>query len=133
MISIKRVYQTEKVTIGILLIDNEPFFWTLEEPWNNNLMNQSCIPLGHYRAHEYQSSKFGKCYQITDLQNRQPANRSGILIHAGNTIEDTSGCILLGMELGLIQGEKAVLKSKEAYNSFMAKMYGVLSCDLIIC
>lgn len=132
MINIKRVYQNDKVTIGIISIDKEPFFWTLEEPWNNNLANISCIPAGHYRAHEYQSSKFGKCYQVTDLQNRQPANRSGILIHAGNTVEDTSGCILLGMELGLLRGEKAVLKSKEAYNFFMAKMYGVLSCDLVI-
>ena len=133
MIEIKRIYQTEKVTIGILSIDKEPFFWTLEEPWQKNLANKSCIPQGHYRAHEHRSSRFGQGYKITDLQNREPANRSGILIHAGNTIEDTSGCILLGLELGLMKGEKAVLKSKEALNSFMGKMYGVLSCDLIIC
>lgn len=132
MIELKRLQRTDKCTIGALAIDGNFICWTLEEPWLNNMKDVSCIPLGHYRAHEYQSAKFGKCYSITDLQNRQPANRSGILIHSGNTTNDTSGCILLGLEIGYLKGEKAVLKSKDAYTLFLNLMSGVASCDFII-
>jgi hypothetical protein len=132
MITIKRVHNGAKYTLGIMSIDNEPFFLTLEEPWKNNERSISCIPKGHYRLVKHRSKKFGDCYRVTDLAGREPANRSGILIHAGNTINDTSGCILLGLELGYVKEEKAVLKSKEAYNLFMSKMSGIESCELIL-
>jgi len=132
MIKINRVSKGAKQTIGVMLIDDEPLFWTLEEPWQNNLKSISCIPTGHYRVKSYYSPKFGKCYRVTDLADREPANREGILIHTGNTTDDISGCILLGLELGQLSGKKAVLKSKEAYQQFLSKMHGVESCDLII-
>ena len=132
MLELKRLYQTDKVTIGALLINHEPMFWTLEEPWHNNEQNNSCIPKGHYRAISYDSSKFGQTYKVTDLAGREVPNRVGILIHNGNTTQDTSGCILIGLELGYIQGEKAVLRSKEAFRQFISKMYGIESCEFII-
>lgn len=132
MIDIKRIYKESDATLGIMLIDKVPFFWTLEEPWRNNTPEVSCIPSGHYRAHAHDSKKFGQCFIITDLQNRNPSNRNGILIHAGNTISDTSGCILVGLEVGQLNEKKAVLKSKEAFARFMQRMTGIVSCDLVI-
>lgn len=40
--------------------------------------------------------------------------RSAILIHAGNTDEQTLGCILVGMRRGELNGEPALLESRVA-------------------
>lgn len=132
MIELNRLYKGKDVTLGALLIDGVPICWTLEEPWNSNLKGKSCIPIGHYRVNIFQSVKFGECYRITDLANREPANRTGILIHAGNTTADTSGCILLGLEIGKKEQNYAVFRSRDAMALFMNKMSGISACDFVI-
>ena len=42
-------------------------------------------------------------------------NFTNILIHIGNTIKDTMGCILIGMEA---EGEDLILRSTTAYVRF---------------
>lgn len=44
--------------------------------------------------------------------------RSGILIHSGNTIDDSWGCILLGKKTGHLDRKRAVLLSKPTTRSF---------------
>jgi hypothetical protein len=64
---------------------------TLEPPWQHNMRNISCIPAGEYVVKKHFSRKFGDCFHVLDVPNR-----SGILIHAGNYVQDTRGCILVG-------------------------------------
>lgn len=40
--------------------------------------------------------------------------RSAVLIHAGNRVEQTLGCILVGKRRGELGGEPAILESREA-------------------
>jgi len=44
--------------------------------------------------------------------------RSGILIHNGNLVEHSLGCILIGTRPGKMMGQPAVLNSVTAKNKF---------------
>lgn len=88
-------------TVGVLLIDREPRFVTLEDPDKNNARNVSCIPEGFYECKRVvnRQTLSGKTIPLT-LEVLDVPGRHGILFHSGNTQQDTQGCILLGMGLG---------------------------------
>jgi hypothetical protein len=64
---------------------------TYERPWLSNKRSVSCIPNGTYRATIHMSPTKGRCFKIHNVQDR-----TDILIHVGNTLKDTYGCILVG-------------------------------------
>jgi hypothetical protein len=64
---------------------------TLELPDRENQRLISCIPKGEYIVIKAFSPKFGLCFRVTNVQNRD-----NILIHVGNFLKDTTGCILIG-------------------------------------
>ena len=69
---------------------------TLELPWRNNQQNISCIPADQtYVCQRVHSNKFGDTFEIKDVGNE----RKYILFHAGNSPKNTSGCVLLGMQI----------------------------------
>lgn len=89
---LERDYLDDK-TIGCLsYIKNGKLyqFATLEPVWADNKKNISCIPEGEFNATKYPSKNFGSTYSVGVPE------RSGILFHAGNTTDDTTGCILIG-------------------------------------
>jgi hypothetical protein len=102
-------------------------FVTLEDRWFDNEKQISCIPAGKYKIRLHDSPKFGKVYQVCDVPDR-----SHILIHAGNTKEDTHGCILLGLMYGTLGTETAVISSRAAFANFMTSMIGVEQAELEI-
>lgn len=65
--------------------------YTLELPNLKNKARISCIPAGTYKGISGKSPKNGLCIKLSDVPNR-----SFIQIHAGNTVADTLGCILVG-------------------------------------
>lgn len=108
---------------GALLVNEIPVCWTLEDEWLDNASNKSCIPYGHYICTPWKSHKFGDTWIINDVPDR-----SAILFHAGNTIKDTQGCILVGTEpsaANLYQSKKALLK-------FLAILAGETEAELTI-
>lgn len=101
---------------------------TLELPWRDNEKSRSCIPPGLYRCRLTHSTRFKRdMYEVTAVPGR-----GNILIHNGNTAGDTEKgctsdvetCILLGMRRGTVNGQKAVLESKNALQRFMDAMKG---------
>jgi len=115
-IILQRLTTSDQGTFGVLIINNKPCFTTLELPWNNNQRNISCIPLGVYHAVKMFSEKFQKTvFVLEDVPGRDL-----IEFHIGNKIEDTEGCILLGMQYSLV--ENAIVVSRLAFNEFMNMM-----------
>jgi len=92
-IKLKRLSLNINVTLGVLINEDKglPFLVTLELPDKGNKRNISCIPKGIYEVIYYSSVKYSEAYLIKDVPNR-----NNILIHAGNTVDDTEGCILTG-------------------------------------
>ncbi len=93
---ITRFHSDSKHTLGILKITDSKenclqAFATLELPWRENQARISCIPAGIYRCVLRTSTKFSKHLHITDV-----TGRDYILMHKGNYVENTSGCILIG-------------------------------------
>lgn len=108
-----RIEQTDAGTIGVLRIDGIAFCATLELPDRENKSNESCIPEGDYFCGRVQSPKYGATYGVLDVPGR-----SHILFHAGNTIQDTKGCILLGESFGKLGESRAVLNSGRTFRLF---------------
>lgn len=71
---------------------------TLEEPWQGNKQGISCIPVGTYLCmpHGWEKGSTKHFKQVWEVCN--VPNRTAILIHAGNTLADTMGCILVGLD-----------------------------------
>lgn len=76
--------------------------YTLELPNLKNKARVSCIPAGIYKGMAHKSPKNGLCIQLSDVPGR-----SYIQIHAGNSVADTLGCILVGEHYRMFNPEHA--------------------------
>ena len=69
--------------------------WTVESPWQNNVPFTSCVPDGAYKLKPFDSMSHPETYILSSGGGLE--GRSGILIHSGNDVGDTTGCILPGL------------------------------------
>ena len=91
-------------TNGLLFIDGLFECYTLEDQYQAvKVMHETCIPEGTYDIkfrtvggfHEKYKKRYGNAhYGMLHLQD--VPNFTYILIHAGNTDEHTSGCLIVG-------------------------------------
>ena len=86
---------TEKSTMGQLFLNGELFCDTLENPWKNNTRNISCIPKGKYSV-DLRPARQSATRDYLHLILKDVPNRDYILVHRGNSAQDTRGCILVG-------------------------------------
>lgn len=110
-----------------------------EPPWKGNKIGQSCIPPGVYTLERRNSEvvrrttggRYTKGWEVTDVPGR-----SWVMIHPGNVIEDTEGCLMPGDEFGgwtTPNGYRwAVLHSHKAFDQLMSVLGGADSWTLQI-
>lgn len=95
-LTLQRIVKDKSYTLGELSIDGEEFCHTLEPRWRGpeakKVPGKTAIPEGRYPIVITLSPKFK---QWLPLLLHVP-KFEGIRIHAGNTVEDTAGCILVG-------------------------------------
>lgn len=100
---------------GSLFIGDNLFCSTIEdEPRSKKQMHKTAIPNGVYEVIINWSNRF-KMYMPLLLN---VPYFEGIRIHAGNTAEDSSGCILVGV----FKDHKTVVSSRTTFKSLMAEL-----------
>lgn len=132
-----RDYKKSTYTIGNLYINGEWFCNTLEDTDRGLTMNdpetkikftkvygKTAIPRGVYRIDlNTKSARFSNKSSYQFCRGYLPRlvnvpGFSGVLIHIGNTAEDTEGCILVGLN----KAKGKVLQSTETFK----KLYAIL-------
>ncbi len=93
--------------------------FTIERPWLDNKHDVSCIPVGEYACIPHDSPQHPDCWEITGVPDR-----SAILIHTGNSMADTEGCVIVG---GTATAS-GVLFSKTAMN----KLHSMLPSHFVL-
>ena len=122
-----RYPSTSNYTEGKLYIDGAYFCDTLEDQDRGlkqsmsefeiqkiKVYGQTCIPSGTYKVILNMSPRFKKILpRILDVKGFE-----GILMHAGNTVQDSSGCILLGTK----SADGVLINSRKAVNALIEKI-----------
>ena len=114
-----RIARTQDGVFGVLIQGSKPFAVTLEPEDRDNQKGISCIPEGMYYCEPWDSPKFGKTYEVLNVPNR-----TKILIHSGNTEDDSKGCILVAESFGELGGKTAILDSRKGKEEFLLKAGG---------
>lgn len=90
-------------TTGCLYLDNALVGYTLERPRVGYEGYKPCIPIGVYQLTVQYSPRFERPMphlKTIDGKGEVPGYEN-ILIHWGNFVRDTAGCILVGRSRGL--------------------------------
>lgn len=119
---LSRVYGDSQTLGEIEIFKNgEPLYEcdTLELPWVDNEQQISCIPEGDYACEKRNSEKYGDHFIVTDV-----LDRAYILIHHGNFVYDTRGCILVGQGYAYINKDN--LKDVKNSRNTMKRLNEIL-------
>lgn len=114
-----RKREINNATIGELFINDVRFCDTLEDKIRaKKIKHETCIDAGTYQVIINYSMRFKR--QMPLLIN--VPNFVGIRIHAGNTIANTSGCILLGIN----DFDDRLIASKIMFDKFFSLLENAL-------
>jgi len=119
VIFLERLEASRQGIAGVLIHPDKGIIcYTLERPWVDNQKFVSCIPAGTYPLVRYFSGRFN--YHTYGI--RQVEDRRGICFHIGNSIKDSQGCVLLGLDVNWTSHARRLVKSRMAMRRFMRIM-----------
>ena len=126
VILVDRFISDNDSTISKVMVDGNFVCFGLEDEYREEKVSKETrIPAGTYRVtlrtegshHSRYSNKFPDFHKGM-LQIRDVPNFKWILIHIGNTDEDTDGCLLVGSQAITEPGEMKIISSTVAYKRF---------------
>jgi len=128
-ITVKRIKSDEDATLSLIFIDDEFICFGLEDEYRaDKVARETRIPSGTYPITLRQVGGFNNRYKkkfpgFHDgmLWVRNVPNFEYILIHIGNTDQDTAGCLLIG-EGAMTSGELRITHSTNAYKKVYQKV-----------
>ena len=117
VLELVRDFQNSSCTLGSIVLSPSvtgratPLtLQTIERPWKNNAVGESCIPAGEYSVTWTRSPKFGRStYELHGVPIR-----SAIRIHPANWAVQLEGCIAFGT----VRGQCVVHNSRVAVAEF---------------
>lgn len=119
-------------TFGAMSIDGVAFCATCEQPWNNNIADQSCIPVGDYQLLPYDSPRHGPTvvfhnpalgvYGTPQLVPAGQQGRSLCEIHPANWPDQLEGCVAVGADVAdIAPNGTGVTDSVATFNALVAQ------------
>jgi hypothetical protein len=100
-------------TFGVLKINKMVYCVTLEPSDQENTANISSIPAQQYTCARVNSPTFGLTFEVLNVPSR-----THVLFHAGNTITDTAGCILLAESYSKLDNQRSIKNSGDTFTYF---------------
>jgi hypothetical protein len=110
---LRRDVLVETYTMGQIMANRRRLCWTLEDPIRERVNEQgyfwrpefkvpgkTAIPSGRYELVVTDSRRFGRPL----IEMLRVPDFTAIRCHGGNTVENTDGCPLLGMERNVNEG-----------------------------
>ena len=115
MLTLIRIKDYGETVMGVMFDTDKKLgtYYTLER-------KSKLIPVGQYNVELTYSPKFKK--KLPLVHSKSVSERRGIRIHAGNTVNDTEGCILIGNISSLI--DRRISESNIAVNQLVSAMNG---------
>lgn len=114
-------------TLGTMRFGDGFVCHTLEDPMREGekVYGDTAIPLGTYRVTITRSKRFNK---MMPLLHNVP-NFGGVRLHCGNNTDDTSGCILVGMDRNADADSDGLqlLSSRDAMNEVQPRIASALA------
>lgn len=131
LLRVERLWLNKDYTVGRLFIDGKYFCNTLEDTVRDltkekKVPEHTAIPYGTYKVIITYSARFKKDLPLlVDVPFFE-----GVRIHAGNTADDSAGCILLGENK--VKGK--VLNSRVYVNNLIERIKnfnGVVNIEIV--
>lgn len=117
ILRLERIDLEPAYTMGRLYVDGDAECWVLEDTVREpgvKIAGATAIPFGTYKVVLDFSHRFQRIMpHIVDVPGFD-----GIRIHAGNTVADTSGCLIVGT----VRVGATVIHSRDAYNALFKKL-----------
>lgn len=115
MLTLIRIKDYGETVMGVMFDTDKKLgtYYTLER-------KSKLVPVGLYDIDITYSPKFKK--KLPLVHNKSVSERRGIRIHAGNTVNDTEGCILIG-NISSLTGRR-ISESNIAVNQLVNAMNG---------
>ena len=115
MLTLIRLKDYGETVMGVMFDSDKKLgtYYTLER-------KSKLIPVGQYNVDITYSPKFKK--KLPLVYGKTVSERRGIRIHAGNTVNDTEGCILIGNISSLT--DRRISESNIAVNQLVNAMNG---------
>lgn len=123
LIKVERFLHHPDCEIGRVYVDGVFFCFSIEDAARTTKIHgETCIPLGKYSLSTRWSPKLSPIYNHDMIWLKNVPGFEFILIHWGNTISDTEGCLIVGNKIGILNKKDAVLDSKATYLKLYKKV-----------
>ncbi len=136
LLRVDRIESDEESSLGKLFIDGQFECWTLEDRYRQGekVHGKTRIPSGRYRVqlrreggfHTNYLARYNEPWHQGMLHVRDVPGFEYILIHVGNSHDDTEGCLLVGKGKTLVEGHHYITESRGAYSAMYPKVRDAL-------
>lgn len=120
-LTLHRIYLGDAGTLGVLEIAGQRF-WTLEDR-AGDFGKGCCVPEGVYTLEPHSGTRFKDTWAlvgpgVAHWPTPEAGDREAVLLHVGNTLADTEGCILVGT--GMLLDRPMLLGSRQGFEVLRA-------------